>query len=86
MVKAAAISMQQGFCDEKDFARVGKLVEKAGLPVGIPSDVRMQDLVQSMEADKKSGGGKIKFVMCAGIGKTRFHWLTPGEILGALGA
>jgi len=24
--------------------------------------------------------------MCAGIGKTRFHALSPGEILGALGA
>src|SRR3989304_6907508 len=85
MVKAAAISMQQGFCDEKDFARVRKLVEKACLPVDIPSDVRMQDLVQCMEVDKKSGGGKIKFVMCAGIGKNRFRWLTPEEILGALG-
>jgi 3-dehydroquinate synthase len=85
MVKAAAISMQQGICDEKDFARVRKLVEKACLPVDIPSDVRMQDLVQCMEVDKKSGGGKIKFVMCAGIGKTRFQWVTPEEILGALG-
>jgi 3-dehydroquinate synthase len=85
MVKAAAISMQQGFGDEKDFARVRKLVEKACLPVDIPSNVRMQDLVQCMEVDKKSGGGKIKFVMCAGIGKTRFQWLTPEEILGALG-
>jgi 3-dehydroquinate synthase len=78
--------MQQGFCDGKDFARIQKLVEKAGLPVDIPSDVRMQDLVQSMEVDKKSAGGKIKIVISAGIGKTRFQWLTPEEILGALGA
>jgi 3-dehydroquinate synthase len=84
MIKAAAISMQQGFCDGKDFARIQKLVEKAGLPSDIPSDVRMQDLVQCLEVDKKSGSGKIKFVMCAGIGKTRFQWLTPEEILGAL--
>ncbi len=86
IVKAAAISLQQGFCAEKDFARIRKLVETAGLPLDIPADVRLQDLVQSMEMDKKSGGGKIKFVTCAGIGKTRFHWLTPGEILTALGA
>ena len=85
IVKAAAISLQQGFCDERDFARIRKLVETAGLPFDIPADVRLQDLVQSMEMDKKSGDGKIRIVMCAGIGKTRFHWLTPGEILGALG-
>jgi 3-dehydroquinate synthase len=84
MIKAAAISMQHGFCDGKDFARIQKLVEKAGLPSDIPSDVRMQDLVQCLEVDKKSGGGKIKFVMCAGIGKARFQWLTLEEILSAL--
>lgn len=86
MVKAGAISMQQGFCAPKDFARIQKLVEKAGLPSEIPADVRRDDLVQGMELDKKSGRGRIKFVMCAGIGRTRFHWLTPKEILGALGA
>jgi len=39
-----------------------------------------------MEVDKKVAGGKIKFIICEGIGKTRFHWLAPNEILGALGA
>jgi 3-dehydroquinate synthase len=85
MVKATAISMHLGYCDGNDFARVQKLVEKVGLPSDIPADVRMLDLVQRMEVDKKSGGGKIKFVMCAGIGKTCFQWLTPKEILSALG-
>jgi 3-dehydroquinate synthetase len=39
-----------------------------------------------MEVDKKSAEGKIRFVMCEGIGKTRFHSLTPEEILRSLGA
>jgi hypothetical protein len=39
-----------------------------------------------MEVDKKAAGGKIKFIMCEGLGKTKFHWLAPGEILAALGA
>ncbi len=86
MAKAAAISVQQGFCDQRSFERVRKLIDKAGLPSEIPSGVSMQALIQAMEVDKKSSGGKIKFVMCAGIGKTKFHWLNPGEILGALGA
>jgi len=86
MVKAAAISVQQGFCDQRSFERTRKLVKKAGLPVDIPPSVQMHNLIQAMEVDKKSAGGKIKFVMCAGIGKTRFHWLTPAEILAALGA
>jgi 3-dehydroquinate synthase len=86
MVKAAALSVQQGFCDQQSFERVIKLIKKAGLPAEFPSGVSMQNLIQNMEVDKKSAGGKIKFIICCGIGKTRFHWLTPGEILNALGA
>ncbi|HEX9265576.1 MAG TPA: 3-dehydroquinate synthase [Candidatus Binatia bacterium] len=86
MVKAAALSVQQGFCDQQSYERIIKLVKKAGLPTELPSGVSAQSLIQGMEVDKKAAGGKIKFVVCCGIGKTRFHWLTPGEILNALGA
>jgi 3-dehydroquinate synthetase len=54
------------------------------LPVDIPSEISPQDLIQAMEVDKKVAGGKIKFVMCAGIGKTRFRRLAPEEILRGL--
>ncbi len=47
----------------------------------IPDKVALPDLVGAMEVDKKSSGGKIKFVMCTGIGKTNFHRLTPEEIV-----
>jgi 3-dehydroquinate synthase len=85
MVKAVALSVQQGFCDKASFNRVVALVRKAGLPVEIPPGVLPQNLIQAMEVDKKVASGKIKFVMCEGIGKTRFHWLAPNEVLSALG-
>ncbi len=84
MVKAAALSLRQGFCDQKDFSRILAVIEKAGLPTEIPAGVSVQSLIQSMELDKKATGGKIKFVMCEGIGKTRFHSLTPADILAGL--
>jgi 3-dehydroquinate synthase len=86
MAQAAAISAQQGFCDQRSLERIRKLIKKVGLPLEIPREVSMQNLIQGMEVDKKSAGGKIKFVICTGIGKTRFHLLSPGEILTALGA
>jgi 3-dehydroquinate synthase len=86
MIQAAAISVQQGFCDQRSLERIRKLIKKAGLPMEIPREVSMQDLIQGMEVDKKSAGGKIKFVICTGIGTTRFQALSPGEILTALGA
>jgi 3-dehydroquinate synthase len=86
MAQAAAISAQHGFCDQRSLERIRKLIKKAGLPLEIPREVSMQSLIQGMEVDKKSADGKIKFIMCTGIGGTRFHALSPGEILGALGA
>ncbi|HZA53823.1 MAG TPA: 3-dehydroquinate synthase, partial [Candidatus Udaeobacter sp.] len=81
MVQAAAISVQRGFCDQRSHERIRKLIRKAGLPLELPPQISRQNLIQSMEVDKKSAGGKIKFVMCAGIGRSCFHSLTPGEIL-----
>jgi 3-dehydroquinate synthase len=86
MAQAAAISVQQGFCDQRSLERIRKLIKKAGLPLEIPRELSLQNLVQGMEVDKKSAGGKIKFVMCTGIGQPCFDTLSPGEILGALGA
>jgi 3-dehydroquinate synthase len=86
MVQAAALSVQQGLCDQRSFERIRRLIKKAGLPLEIPSGISMQSLIQAMEIDKKSADGKIKFVMCTGIGKTCFHWLSAGEILAGLGA
>jgi 3-dehydroquinate synthase len=85
MAQAAAISVQQGFCDQRSLERIRKLIKKAGLPLEIPRDVSMQKLIQGMEVDKKAAEGKIKFVICTGIGTTHFHALSPGEILTALG-
>jgi 3-dehydroquinate synthase len=85
MVKAAALSVQQGLCDRASFERIRSLISKAGLPLEIPSGLSMQSLIQAMQTDKKSADGKIKFVMCMGIGKTCFQSLSPDEILAGLG-
>lgn len=86
MVKAVELSVNQRFCEAASLKRVIALVQKAGLPVEIPREIAPQSLIQAMEIDKKVAGGKIKFIMCEGIGKTRFHWLAPDEILRGLGA
>ena len=86
MVKAAALSTEQGFCDQQTFERVVGLIKQAGLPSEIPGNISLPGLIQALEVDKKAAGGKIKFVMCEGLGKTRFHWLSPSEILAGLSA
>ena len=85
MAKAAAIAYQQGFCDTTTLGRIIKLIKKAGLSTEIPEEVSTQSLIQGMEVDKKSAAGKIKFVICTGIGKTCFQSLTAEQIAAALG-
>jgi 3-dehydroquinate synthase len=84
MVKAAEISLRHGFCNRECVDRIRGLVVKAGLPADLPKSVSPEALIQGLEVDKKSAAGKIKFVMCAGIGNTRFHSLSPAEILAFL--
>ena len=86
MIRAAALSVRRGLCDAQSLDRVTALLKRAGLPSEIPPHVPMQSLIQAMEIDKKVAGGRVKFVMCEGIGKTRFDWLEPDEILRGLSA
>lgn len=80
MVQASACSERQGVCDGESVVRIRGLIRRAGLPAEIPPDIGSRELVKKMEVDKKTAGGKIKFVLCAGIGKNRFGWLSPEEI------
>ena len=84
MAQAATISRREGLCDDKSLERILHLIKGAGLPTDLPSGIRLEELANKMEVDKKSVGGKIKFVLCAGIGKTRFHWLSAEDIIARL--
>lgn len=84
MAQAAAISARRRLCDEKSLGRICGLIERAGLPTRLPSNVDLKELVRGMEVDKKSVDGKIKFVLCRGIGATEFQWLSAEEIVAQL--
>jgi 3-dehydroquinate synthase len=86
MARAAAISVHEGSCDEESLRRICRLITGAGLPTEIPPHIQPQELVQRMELDKKSAGGKIKFVLCGGIGTTHFRWFSAAEIAARLAA
>jgi 3-dehydroquinate synthase len=85
MAKAAVIAYQHGLCDSVTLGRISNLIRMAGLPTEIPDEVSTQSLTQGMELDKKSAEGKIKFVMCTGIGQTCFHSLTAEQVSAAVG-
>ena len=81
MIQAAALSAGRGLLSAGELGRIEGLVRRAGLPWRIPDDIALEDLVAGMALDKKSHAGKIKFVLCEGIGRTRFQWFSATEIV-----
>ena len=81
MIQAATLSAGRGLLSDAELERIEALVRRAGLPWQIPDDIALEDLVAGMALDKKSHAGKIKFVLCEGIGSTRFQWFSAAEIV-----
>ena len=80
MAFACRLSSARGLCAPETARRVVALLERVGLPVGIPEDAIGPHLALAVGADKKSAGGKIKFVCLTNIGETRFEQLSAEEI------
>ncbi len=81
MIQAAILSAGRGLCNATELGRIEALVRRAGLPWQVPDDIALEDLVAGMAVDKKSHAGKIKFVMCEGIGRPCFQWVSASEIV-----
>ena len=75
MVMAFKLSARMGLCDEADAARVETHLKTVGLPVSAnmifpPIETSAETLWDLMQGDKKAVGGKLKFILCRGIGKS----------------
>jgi len=72
MVAAARLSHKTGFCDAVVPERVEKLVTAYGLPADLSALKRtpsMDELMETMQIDKKAEGGRVKFVLPKKIGE-----------------
>jgi 3-dehydroquinate synthase len=80
MVFAAERSEVLGFAPAGTAARLGALLERAGLPIR-PPDRPRRAYLSAMAVDKKKQGGKIHFVVSKGIGSAGTVALRSQEIL-----
>jgi len=84
MVAAARVSQSLGRCGSEPVERLVRLLKRAGLPTDIPRGLAPAALALAMRADKKSAGGRIRFVCLEAIGRTAFVELTAEEIANRL--
>ena len=68
LAAACALSASMGYMAEDERERVRSLLERAGLPTGIPGYIDREALVQKLYTDKKVRNGQLRFVIPKGIG------------------
>ncbi len=67
MIAAGKISNRLGFLNKNELMRLKRIIKKAGLPTEIP-DLKIEEIIQAMQHDKKILEGKIRFVLLKAIG------------------
>ncbi len=80
MVAVGQLAVQRGLWEENDSRRQKLLIEKAGLPTKWPS-LELEDVLSSLQGDKKVKHGKVSFVMPVRIGDVKlFNNISNKEI------
>lgn len=68
LVAQAVLSNRLGYMTDEEVCRVKRLLERAGLPVAIPSYIDREVLVKKLYTDKKVKNNTLRFVVQKGIG------------------
>jgi 3-dehydroquinate synthase len=69
MNAAGIISNRMGLLSDADLARQTRLLERYGLPLRFPASVDVEAVLNATLVDKKSSGGRIRWVLLERIGK-----------------
>ena len=90
MVAAAETALRLGMFSREEAERQRALIERAGLPTGIPEGLTAGELLDRMRSDKKVIGGRLRFVLPEAIGRVTIRDDVPEDmvidVLSALGA
>ena len=76
MVMAADLSARIGWMSDADAGRIRDLIEAAGLPVQVKTDISVEPMLKTMGMDKKVVDGQLRLVLSRGIG----HAEVTGEV------
>jgi 3-dehydroquinate synthase len=68
MVAASHLAMELQLWDKACHDRQFDLIEKAGLPTGVPVGLDIEAILETLKADKKVKDGKVRFVLPTQLG------------------
>ncbi len=73
MSMEARLSQQLGLIDNKEVFKIKALIDSCGLPSEMPGEIEISELVEIMQIDKKTVGGRIHFVLPEKVGSVKIH-------------
>ena len=84
MGAAVRLSEIHAGLSEEDGRRLVRLIEAAGLPTAIPSELKTSDLLSALKLDKKRAGDGVEFVLIDRLGNAFTRKLGFDQIMEAL--
>ena len=81
MVAAGKIATRLHLWHDQEAERQDLLIAKADLPTKIPANLKVSDIIEALQADKKVKAGKVRFILPEKIGKVIITDQVPTEII-----
>lgn len=81
MVAVGEIAVELGMWKKEETQRQNALIEKVGLPTKLPTGLNIENIVDSLQLDKKVKAGKVRFVLPTQIGVVTITDQVPAETI-----
>jgi 3-dehydroquinate synthase len=81
MVAAGEIAVKMGLWSQTDCDRTLSLIEKTGLPTKIPTELKLEAILNTLQTDKKVKAGKVRFILPTAISEVMVSDDVTSEIL-----
>ncbi|NES72172.1 MAG: 3-dehydroquinate synthase, partial [Okeania sp. SIO2D1] len=81
MVAASRLAVELGMWDEQSDHRQLALIEKASLPTRLPNGLDIEDILVSLQTDKKVKAGKVRFILPTGVGVVKITDQVSADVL-----
>jgi 3-dehydroquinate synthase len=81
MVAAGQIAVEMGWWTEAEAQRQLALIQKAGLPTQVPAMIDLDEVLDSLQTDKKVKDGRVRFVLPTRIGTVTITDQVPADTI-----
>lgn len=68
LVMASDMSLRYGYSSQEEFMRIKNLLSALGLPTELPNQIKVKDLLNTMQKDKKTLAQQLRLVLIKHIG------------------